>query len=136
MAGMTVGHYRLQIRESDKSEIAQGSLQLWDSPMTSTGHKISVAQKVDTCREKLLLIMKEQGRQKLQIKIELFGAIANQKKPLEKTDEALQRALTFMVTLGRKYASGELDENGLKEEKKTHLASLEKIHGRGQHPLE
>ena len=78
---------------------------------TETNHIITLAQKVD---RHLLLVLKEQQKQVLMMRIDHFGFIEDQTKQLNPNDEILEKAVEFMKVIGIKFAEGELHRNELK----------------------
>jgi hypothetical protein len=106
--GLTVASYRALLKRGDgeKTKIDV----LWCAEHTDTKHAIYMQQRID---RQLLLSLYEQTRQRLQIRVDLFGEVSEQNRHLPKDDEVLGRALAFMVPIAEQFASGQVRHGDL-----------------------
>jgi hypothetical protein len=106
--GLTVASYRALLKRGDgeKTKIEV----LWSAEHTDTKHAIYMQQRID---RQLLLSLYEQTRQRLQIRVDLFGEVSEQNRHLPKDDEVLGRALAFMVPIAEQFASGQVRHGDL-----------------------
>ena len=86
-----------------------------------TKHKVTVQQRVDRI---LLLLLCEQQRQVLQIRMNIFGEIKNEKEQLPIKDPVLMKAMEVMVPLAKKFVNNELRRTELKAARDEALRSL------------
>jgi hypothetical protein len=96
---------------------------LWSQEHTSTKHRIYIEQRVD---RKLLLSLYEQSKQRLQVRVDSFGQVADQTKQLPKDHPALVKALAFMVDIGTMFANGEIGLGDLKRHRDEKMAATMK----------
>ena len=72
------------------------------------------------------MVLMEQKRQVLMVKISLFGEIADETKRADASCEALKKAIDFMTLITKAYAAGEIaDKAGLKLRRDEKLKELE-----------
>jgi hypothetical protein len=83
---------------------------LVDMEAATTKHRIVVCQKID---RKLLLIVQEQSKQVLMLRVNLFGEVPNEKERLDPKHPTMQAALTFIMPIVERFASGELARSSL-----------------------
>jgi hypothetical protein len=105
--GLTFRNLRLLMRNNPN----KSSCRLWEGEHITTHHAICIKQMVDRC---LLLVVFEQSKQRLQVRMDAFGEVANQSQQLPKDDPTLAKAVAFMVPIAKKFQSGELDHKDLK----------------------
>jgi hypothetical protein len=106
--GLTFGNLRLLMRNNHNKGIGR----IWQGEHKTTHHAIFIEQRVDRC---LLLSLFEQSKQRLQLRMDMFGEVANQSQQLPKDDPTLAKAVAFMIPIAQKFESGELDHSELKE---------------------
>ena len=98
---MTVGTYKQGARKPSSSEAP-----LWIGTHNATKHKLVVVQRPD---RNLLLSLQEQGKQRQQVRVDLFGPLpAPQPAVVDKSNPTIKAAAAFFVPLCEKYAEGEL----------------------------
>jgi hypothetical protein len=108
--GMTREAFRLLTRQSHKAGVAM----LWEGEVLSTHHKVQILQKVD---RNLLAIITEQSHQVLQVRIDAFGDVVDQKTALDRSDPILQKAVAFLTTIATQYCAGTLERKNLMQER-------------------
>ena len=94
---------------------------LWSCEHSQTRHRLYIEQRVD---RKLLLSLFEQSKQRLQVRIDTFGPVADQNKQLPADDPVLKKALAFMVPLGVAFGDDKVDVLGLRRLRNDQLALL------------
>jgi hypothetical protein len=114
--GLTWEGFRALIR----SKKAKGLGALLSLEHKTTKHAITIAQRVD---RKLLLSIYEQGRQKLQVQMDLFGVVEDHSKQLKLESETLQKAIAFMTPIATRFANDELSGDALTAERDRLLKS-------------
>ena len=83
---------------------------LWKAVQKGTNHKLTIVQRVD---RNLLIILKEQQKQVLGMRLDHFGSIPDQSKPLPPNSEILNKATSVMKEIGMQFATGELQRADL-----------------------
>jgi hypothetical protein len=106
--GLTVASYRQLLKRGD-GEKAKIDV-LWSQSHVDTKHLIYMQQRID---RQLLLSLYEQTRQRLQIRVDVFGPVAEQGRHLPRDDAVLAKALAFMVPIAEKFASGQVEHKDL-----------------------
>jgi hypothetical protein len=114
--GMTWESFRALIR----SKKAKGLGALLSLEHKTTKHAITISQRVD---RKLLLSLYEQGRQKLQVQMDLFGVVEEHSMQLKLESETLKKALAFMTPIAIRFANDELSGDALTAERDRLLKS-------------
>lgn len=87
---------------------------LWSGTHVITKHSLEIKQRVD---RQLLLSLYEQSRQILQVRMDKFGDVPDQKQ-LPPDHATLKLALDFMVPLAESFKDDAVDIDGLKKQKK------------------
>jgi hypothetical protein len=105
--GLTIKRLKLLVNRGSSY-----SGELWASTHVETKHKISMQQRVD---RNLLLSLFEQTRQILQIRLDLFGHIEDQRKQLPKDSELVKKGLSLMQPIAEKYCRGDICKDNLKK---------------------
>ena len=72
---------------------------LWESRHAESGNRIWIDQRVD---RQLLLSMYEQGKQRLQLSVNLFGNVPNERQSPD--HPAIKAALNIMVIVAEKFS--------------------------------
>lgn len=106
--GLTVASYRQLLKRGDgeKTKVKV----LWSSHHVETKHLIYVQQRID---RQLLLSLYEQTRQRLQIRVDVFGPVEDQGRHLPRDSAVLARALDFMRPIAEKFAAGLVEHKEL-----------------------
>ena len=100
--GMSWGKFRGM---QDPSARTAGGSVLWSAVQEGTNHKLTLIQKID---RNLLVVLKEQQKQVLMVRVDHFGSIPDQSKPLPPNSEVLKKAALFMKEISMKFAKGEM----------------------------
>ena len=104
IADMTYADYQV-LTESTKMD---STLEL-EIEAANTKHRITVSQKVD--HKYVLLIVKEQKKQVLMLRVSLFGPVVDEKNRIPKGDPPLSKAMAFLTPIVEKFAAGEIDRS-------------------------
>jgi hypothetical protein len=115
--GLTIKRLKLLVNRGGSSYCGE----LWASTHAVTKHKISIQQRVD---RNLLLSLFEQTRQILQIRIDLFGPIEDQRSQLPKDSDFVKKSLSFMQPIAEKYCRGDLCKDDLKNARDVAIKEL------------
>ena len=118
--GLTYDALRGIIRKPTAS-LATGIL--WSSEHAINHHLVHISQRVDRC---LLLSVYEQSCQRMQVRMDKFGPIADQSKQLPPDSDVLQRALAFVKPIAERFASGEIDAKEMTALRNNALSELPK----------
>ena len=81
----------------------------WEGKHKPSGHTLTMVQKVD---RELLLLLREQSKQVLQIKVKLFGECPSDVR-VPSTSEVLKSAIEFLQPIASLYADGMIERSGL-----------------------
>jgi len=92
--------------------------ELWSGQHAETHHELYLKQRVDRA---LILVLFEQQRQVLMVRVDVFGGVASQRAPLASGDPTLVAAVQFMGEIGEKYAKGLVTRSCLIELRNTML---------------
>jgi hypothetical protein len=104
--GMTVGQYKLAVSTSSRTSV--GDTKLWTGTRIGVNHSLTLEQRPD---RNLLLSLKEQSRQVLQVRVNLFGPLPDPQPAVLSLDvPALKAARDFMVPICEAYAAGTIKE--------------------------
>eukprot|EP00974_Lingulodinium_polyedra_P039758 3815087-Lingulodinium_polyedra.AAC.1 len=76
---------------------------LWSCVHPESQHKLDIKQKVDRC---LLMVIQEQSRQILQVRVDTFGEVQDQSQQLPLEHPAVGACLQFMKELLVKFKDG------------------------------
>jgi hypothetical protein len=104
--GLTWETFRALIRAGK----AKGMGVLLSLEHKTTKHAIHIMQRVD---RKLLLSIYEQGRQKLQVSLDMFGKVEDQGVQLDYGSEVLKKAMDFLTPIATRFANDELSGDQL-----------------------
>ena len=85
---------------------------MWSGCHQQSRHILTLRQKVDRA---LLLVLYEQSRQILMVRIDKFGPIADQHRQLPVGDPVLASALDMMKEIADRYAKGSIERQGLSD---------------------
>ena len=106
--GLTAG--QLKNISASQAPTAKGSGTLWSGEHIPTKHKLTINQKVDRT---LLIVLFEQSKCILILRVNLFGALEDASKTLPKNDPVLQKAVNFMVPIAQLYATADIERHML-----------------------
>ena len=109
-----------KLKELSKTSRAVGSGVEYETEAVQTKHRIILTQKVD---RRLLLTMREQGKQVCEVKLASFGTIANEKIRIESNHPAMQAALKVMIPLTIEFAKGTIQRSQLAAKRDECLAA-------------
>ena len=107
----------LLTREATKPK---SSIVFYETEHALNNHKLQIVQKVD---RKLLMVINEQGRQVLQVNMDQFGELGDQRKQVSWDHPCAQRAGAFLREICDVYAQGKLSRAGLKRARSERLMS-------------
>ena len=114
----TWSQLRLLTRESTKPK---SSTVFYETEHASNKHKLQIVQKVD---RKLLMVINEQSRQILQVNLDQFGELSDQRKQVSNDHPCVQRAGAFLREICDLYAEGKLDRSCLKRARNERLVAM------------
>ena len=115
---LTWGQLRgLQVRAPG----AVGAGPLWAGETHDTHHALKIEQRVG---RSLLMSLREQSRQVLQLRQDIFGEVKDHSKQLHAEDPTCKAALAFLVDLATDYAEGKVPLESLKQERGCRLKKL------------
>ena len=117
--GLTIGRLKEFLHRGPGSSSAG---ELWSATHCVTKHKVTIRQRVD---RGLLLSIYEQQRQIVQVKMTMFGPVANEHEQLPKGDSTLTAAMQVMTVLADKFVKDELKKGELKEARDAALKGLD-----------
>ena len=118
IADFTWSQLHLLTREATKPK---SSAVFYETEHASNKHKLQIVQKVD---RKLLMVINEQSRQILQVNLEQFGELSDQRKQVSNDHTCVQRAGRFLREICDLYAAGKLDRSGLKRARNERLVAM------------
>ena len=96
---LTYGDLEKQTHATPK----KGTGVLWEGVQKATNHKLKILQKID--HKYLLLQLVEQTVRILQVRVDCFGAIADQSQALPADDTRLVEGVRFLSGIANKYAA-------------------------------
>jgi hypothetical protein len=105
--GLTIQRLKLLLMNRGGSSCGE----LWASTHAVTKHKIYIQQRVD---RHLLVSLYEQTRQVLQLRLDLFGPIADQRQQLPKDSDIVQKGVSLMQPIAEKFCRGDICKDDLK----------------------
>ena len=93
----------------------------WESEHDTTHHKITIQQKVD---RNLIMVVHEQSRQVLMVKMSLFGHISDETCRLEPEHDVTKKTLAFLAPIALEFAAGKVERKDLIQLRDEKLLSL------------
>ena len=105
--GLTVARLRVFL---GKSAQTNGAGVLFEGTHKVLKHRVTLQQKVD---RPLLLVLNEQSRQILQLRLDKVGPVADQTRHLPRDSPTLQAGLAVMVPIAKQYCDDVLRRSDL-----------------------